>query len=417
MTDHEADESMTTLPTGRPRSGPGAETCTPAAPGGLTAPSLMGPGGVIARLLPYLIAFSVLLIGSTGCSLVSLKTPEKPLSARDLNARILTHEFSARFIVAVEQTADDVSAGTEDSAVRLNALRWKIAAATASQRAATQMAPMMSLLDMWALTLQMHEYLARGAGRSLFGGQQSRAVELSASMAGEAEALARRLMTPEEFDTSQRFVGGYAQAHPLASLNFSRASIVDVWTRETGAKVKLVDSLGTVPEAMAEAGDLLRMYGDTAPSQVLWRAQLAAQESGISGKEFQTAFQRLDERLARLSAMADSTPDLVNGVVRDVRKRVDLSWNEMMAAIHTEGAALSASVKAERQAATDAVDAERAAVAADAARIASQVIRDAGDQARRLVRETLLLVALLAVVILGLPFTAGYYVGRARRNS
>lgn len=124
---------------------------------------------------------------------------------------------------------------------------------------------------------------------------------------------------------------------------------------------------------------------------------------------------RLDERFARLSAMADSTPALVNDVVRDAGKRFDVSWAEMMGTMRNERLALSATVSAERQAAVEALDKERAAVDADAARVASQVISDAGKQARLLVREVLLLAMGLALVILGLPFAAGYWLGRARR--
>lgn len=370
----------------------------------------------LARRMVCAAALAAMMTSVSGCSLVSLKSPEKPLSARDLNARILTHEFSARFTAAVEQSADEMSAGTEDPVVRLNVLRWKIAATGASQRAATQIAPMMSLLDTWALTVQMSEYFANGTGQSLFGAQQPRAVALAAKLAAEAKDLARGLTASEEFEIDRRFIDEYARANPIESLSFARASIVDVWTHDTGAKVKLVDSLGTVPEAMAEARDLVRIYGDTAPSQVLWRAQLAALESGISGKDAQAALRRLNERMERLSAMADAAPELVNGIVRDARKRVDASWAEIMGTVHTEETALSAGIRAEREAAVDAVDRERAAVATDAARLASQVIRDAGEEARRLVRETMLLAIALAVVVLGLPFVAGYFVGRARRS-
>jgi hypothetical protein len=51
-----------------------------------------------------------------------------------------------------------------------------------------------------------------------------------------------------------------------------------------------------------------------------------------------------------------------------------------------------------------------------ATRIASQAIREAGEQARTLVREALLAFIAMAVVLLGLPFAAGYFVGRARRS-
>jgi hypothetical protein len=64
----------------------------------------------------------------------------------------------------------------------------------------------------------------------------------------------------------------------------------------------------------------------------------------------------------------------------------------------------------------DQLDLERTAVAADAARIANDVVREAGAEVRRLVREALALLIVLALVVLGLPFGAGYFVGRARRG-
>jgi hypothetical protein len=89
----------------------------------------------------------------------------------------------------------------------------------------------------------------------------------------------------------------------------------------------------------------------------------------------------------------------------------------MMDTMRSERVALSATVGTERQAAVEALDQERAAIDADAARIASQVISDAGKQARLLVREAVLLAIALAIVVLGLPFAAGYLLGRARRSA
>ena len=115
--------------------------------------------------------------------------------------------------------------------------------------------------------------------------------------------------------------------------------------------------------------------------------------------------------------MADSTPGLVDGVVRDAGRRFDAAWIEFMATVRAERTALSTTLDAERQAAMADLDRERAAVDADAARLAGQVIDQAGRQARMLVREALLLVVALAVVVLGLPFAAGYALGRGRRST
>jgi hypothetical protein len=372
-------------------------------------------GAALLRSLRRAAACAVLLASIASCSLISVKSPEKPLSTRDLNARLLTHEYSGHFIAAVEQSADQISAASADPAVRLNALRWKIAASAKSERAASQVVPMMGLLDTWALSVQMQQYLADGAGRAVFASQQPLAVSLAEQLAAQAQDLARRLTTPDEFDHDQRFIDDYARAHPIQSLQFARVSIMDLWAQDSGAQVRLVDSLGTVPEALADAGDLVRMYGDTAPSQMIWNAQLAVLESGLSGKELQAALQRLDEHLAALSAVADQTPALIKSEVRDVDTRFNASWAEMIGALHTEGRTLSGSMSTERQATVQALDVERAAVTADAARIASQVIVEAGEQARHLLREALFIVIAIAVVLLGLPFAAGYLVGRARR--
>lgn len=357
----------------------------------------------------------MLCLGLLGCSLVSLKSPEKPLSARDLNARILTHEFAVRFAAAVQHSADDIAAVSTDPQVRVNTLRWKIAATTASLQAAGQMAPMLGLLDTWALTVQMNEFLDTGAGKSLFAAQQPAAVALSALLVQEATGMVQRVTGTEEFERDQQFVRDYSQLHPIDSLDFERASMVTQWTSETGAKNKLVDSLGTVPEALSQAGDLLRMYGDAGPSQVLWKAQLTATQSGISEADVRAVFARLDEHLAQLTALAQTTPQLVNASVRDVRQQFDAAWARMLTSMHEESQSLAATVSTERQAAAQAVDIERTALAADASRLAQQMISQAGDEVRRLVRQALLLVIVLALVILGLPFAAGYLVGRARR--
>jgi hypothetical protein len=386
------------------------------------APLLTASGAAGSRrrvaplsLLTRLAAAGWLMSCVAGCSLLSIKSPEKPLSPRDLNARILTREYSARFIGAVEHTADEIDAARGDPGTHLNALRWKIAASSKSQRAAGQMAPMMGVLDSWALSVQMSDYFASGAGKDLFGAQQPLAATLSASLARDAQDLAQRLSTPEEFAKYRSFIEDYVRAHPFDSLQFERASVVELWARDNGGGAKLVDSLGTVPEALADTGDRLRMYGETGPRQLLWEAQLAVQESGVTGADLHTALDRLDERMARFTAIVDAAPKNFNVAVREAGLRFDSSLNEMMRDVRTEGVTLSDMLNTQRQTALDALDVQRTALAADASKISTQVIGEVGEEVRRLVRQALMLVIALVIVLLGVPFAAGYLVGRARR--
>lgn len=364
----------------------------------------------------------MLALALTSCSLVSLKSPERPLSARDLNARILTRELSAQFVGAVSRCADDIAASEHDPAVLDNALRWEIASVGESRRAATRLAPMMGLLDTWALAAQLQAFTAAGGGGgALFGAHQQAVRELSANYAFDAQSLAQRLLAPHDFAAWQAFVGKYVREHPLADLGFARASVVELWSREQGGDARLVDSLGTIPEALADAADRIEIYGDTVPSQVMRKTQLALRESGYSGGDVRAAIRELNARLERLTAVAESTPGLVRGAEAEVRAslgevldRVDASSRTAAEAVHAERVALFADLQRERAAVMAELDVQRQALAADAARISSRVVQDTGAQLRELAAEVLLLLIVLAVVVLGLPFAAGYMVGRAR---
>jgi hypothetical protein len=351
-----------------------------------------------------------------------VKTPERPLSARDLNARILTRELSSQFVAAVERGADGIAAVEHDPVLLINSLRWEIGAVTESRRAATQIVPMMSLLDTWALAVQMKTFVsAGGTGAALFGEHQGAVRAVVDDYSTGAEALARRLIEPSRFSQYQGFVESYTREHPLLDLRFARASVVELWSRESGTQVKLADSLGTIPEAMADFADRLEIYGDTVPSQVMWRTQLALREAGYTRDDVRLALSQLDQHLGRLTVVAESSPELVRSSLDEMRRtlfqaidRVDASSARMLIALGVQRAQLAADVHSERAAVLSAVDVQRRAIALDAARIAEQAVKAYGEQVRRLAREIVLLLILFTIVVLGLPFLAGYWVGRAR---
>jgi hypothetical protein len=376
------------------------------------------------RVCLYGLVGIALLTGVAGCSLISLKTPEKPLSTEDLNTRILTREQTSQFRTAVERCGQNIVNTEQDQAVLENGLRWEIAALSASRSAETQLAPKMGLLDSWALALQMKAFVAEGApGGALFGTHQPTVREISDAYADGMQTLGKRLMSADDFNAYQVFVTSYARDYPLHDLSFDRPSVVELWSKEKGTKTKLVDSMGTIPEAMEDTAQRLQIYGDTAPIQAVRATQLALLRSGYSRQEMQAAIKQLDERLDRLTAVAESAPELVQGAedqfrqnLHEVLNRLDAESNNMSATLHREREALFAELQQERVALLAAVDTQRQAFAQDASRLAGQVVTDSGHEIRRLVAEALLLLILVAIVLLGLPFAAGYLVGRARHR-
>jgi hypothetical protein len=97
-----------------------------------------------------------------------------------------------------------------------------------------------------------------------------------------------------------------------------------------------------------------------------------------------------------------------------VSDRFDDSWALLMGTVQHEREELAANIREERQAAVLAFDSQRAALAKDAVLVADRAIASGGTQVRALARDMVLYGVLLYLVLLGLPFVAGYFVGRLR---
>jgi hypothetical protein len=375
----------------------------------------------VGRMLLLCIGLMPMLLA---CSLFSIRMPDKPLPQRELNARMLTREFAEKFSATIAVAADNIATRSTDPEVQLNTLRWKLGASKASQHAATQVAPLMALLDTWALTEQMRQFFATGGGANLFGTDQEGVRELAERLAADAQRLARGVNSAEELSRYQNFVGRFAAEHPLADLGFVRISVVDQWVAETNQQASLLETVGSVSQSMSDVSDRVRMFGERAPSQAVWEARLALGESDLGRADFGRALAKADESLDRLSRLAESGPEQLRAGIGDLRTsmlvvsdRFDESWAQMVRSVREEREQLAQSVREQREAAVLAFDAQRVAFVQDARGAADQAIVSAGVQMRSLVREAMLYGILLYIVILGMPFAAGYGVGRLRAKA
>ena len=355
------------------------------------------------------------------CSLISLKTPGKPLSQRELNTRLQTREYADSFQRTIAGAADQIAAQSSDPDVQLAALQWKVRAASASRHAATQTSPPMGLLDSWALSAQMQEFLTGGAGSEVFGAEQGIARTAVAPLLQDIVGIARELSPPEDFAKYETFVGDYVRDAPLTSLDLVRDSVVDRWTELTGQRATLISTVGTAPEVVSDFADRLRLYGDQLPSETLWQTQLAFRQAGYGAQDWQDAMNRLNDSLGDVGRLAQASPDLLHGSVDDLRgilfgatDRLDQSWMEMLRAMHVEREALAQNIRQERSSVVAAVGVQRAAMMKDAERIAAHAVETSAREVRGLIRELAAYAITAMIVVLGLPFAGGYFLGRAR---
>jgi hypothetical protein len=98
----------------------------------------------------------------------------------------------------------------------------------------------------------------------------------------------------------------------------------------------------------------------------------------------------------------------------DIADRFDQSSTRLTQSLHDELLTLTRTVREERVAISGTFDAQRAAFMQDAAQVANQVTESSWRHIGRLGREFALYWLLTVILVLGMPFVAGYLVGRAQ---
>lgn len=142
--------------------------------------------------------------------------------------------------------------------------------------------------------------------------------------------------------------------------------------------------------------------------------------------------ERLDTGLKAVIALAETSPELAAQAARELQRelgpsldQLDRRWGQSLVTLAEQReavvedleriqASVAETLRVEREALTAAVDQQRGAIMDEAGVIAADVTDRALEKVRATLRDALLLLIVLAVVVLGLPFGAGYLVGRTR---
>ena len=180
-------------------------------------------------------------------------------------------------------------------------------------------------------------------------------------------------------------------------------------------------AVGTVAQALGDVSDRMRIYREQVPVMSLWQAERTLDRAGVDAASYRAALRNIDAQLAKISTLADTTPALAHEAIAELRgsllavsDRLDGSLMQMLRTVRVEREALAANIATEREGVTAEFDVERARISEDAAQITARAVDTSWRELRKLVREALLLMILLTLLVFGLPFAAGYVVGRRR---
>jgi hypothetical protein len=369
---------------------------------------------MIRRAAP-LLAASLL----AGCSLLTIKSPEVPLTPLEQETRLLTRDYAAHYATAITRLIDEAAAADDDPAAKVTALKFKLGAVSEITRASTGLAPAPSLIDTWAFTVQVRDFLESPAAAEGFGAGQADLRRGSGELAAEADELARRLLGAD-YGRSKAFVATYARQHPLTSWDMARPSVLSTLAAVPHEKNPL-HAAGTVAQALGDVSDRVRIYSERVPSMGLWEAELALGRSGFDADDYRAALRNVDAQLERISKLAETSPEMLHQAIGDLRQglndtstRLDAAALHLVRQLGEEREKLAVEVAAERASLVTAFDDQRGKMTMDAAQIADHAVETSWRELHTLVREAFAFAIVLALVLLGLPFAAGYAVGRRR---
>ena len=254
--------------------------------------------------------------------------------------RVRMHEYSITFAAEVDLTATAIERRAADSAVRRNALLWKVRAIPEMRKACFRLEAVSALVDAWIFARQMDQLFTEGAGAGAFGTFQPEAVEVSRRLVQQMREIGGSIaVSPEataEFE--RKFIDPWLAEHPLRDITFVRESPIARFAEQSRARGDMFQSVGTMEDLAVSLSQQARIYLADLPRQVrgevdLIRSDMLASEDLASMQgDLHTSAAAAD----RIAATAEALSPLVLNERRVVLEEVSRQRALVMDAISVE---------------------------------------------------------------------------------
>ncbi|WP_060982271.1 hypothetical protein [Vibrio splendidus] len=379
----------------------------------------------------------VLSIVLSGCSLLEVKLDSQttPLTQQELNARLMTREYAKMFFTKVEDSADLIAQSypADDTLHQSYVLLWKIHAEQGLQQAAYQTSPMSALIDTWVFTAQMNQFYAQGEGADLF--KTNDAVDTARFLDQEAEKLAKGVLSSSDFKKSKAFVAEFVASNSFNDLTFRTTPAYREWLAYLGKdESQIVQSLGTMPEAMSDASDRLSLMADQTPKLMSWKAELVAMNSSLTGEDLSMTLESLRQTSASMQDFIENNPEYMQTLASIMSTEMQPLLNDLsdktdqkLAMLSDERVALEKMVTREREALVEMIAKERIEIAGivtserelftqDLDRVSQEVVVLAIDKLMELIKGVIIYFILFILVVFFAPLGIGYWLGKRTAN-
>ena len=364
---------------------------------------------------PHLAAtLAALLAGLalTSCSLLkfTISSGDEPLPKEQMRLRTMTRGFYYDLTNEVARTADSIAAAAPRTSTKLAAIRWKIDATRAASSAALQ-----ALADTWIFCRSMERYFDAQPDSLLFDAQTPLARDAAARLARRARRLAEELLSGERYELMERFVDRYLELNPPEKGEPAAADTSLAWIEFLEANGLEADlATGTVAEVLADASDKVSGQSRQLANSVGWSKQMLElrMEQDSLRTRLGAQLDSLERGFERLVVVAEHMPEISDHMLEEIRMQATqlirtLNYSVDNAFMQFDG---------QRTALEHYITTERQAVIDQLHRAAEETVQTALNAVPGMIGRIVFYVVAGLVVLLGLPFLAGFWLGGLRQK-
>ena len=369
---------------------------------------------------PHLAAtLAALLAGLalTSCSLLkfTISSGDEPLPKEQMRLRTMTRGFYYDLTNEVARTADSIAAAAPRTSTKLAAIRWKNDATRAASSAALQTLPEVALADTWIFCRSMERYFDAQPDSLLFDAQTPLARDAAARLARRARRLAEELLSGERYELMERFVDRYLELNPPEKGEPAAADTSLAWIEFLEANGLEADlATGTVAEVLADASDKVSGQSRQLANSVGWSKQMLElrMEQDSLRTRLGAQLDSLERGFERLVVVAEHMPEISDHMLEEIRMQATqlirtLNYSVDNAFMQFDG---------QRTALEHYITTERQAVIDQLHRAAEETVQTALNAVPGMIGRIVFYVVAGLVVLLGLPFLAGFWLGGLRQK-
>lgn len=348
----------------------------------------------------------------SGCSLlkVSVSTGE-PLPETDMQLRMATRGFYRNFQNKMVEVADSVARLSGNTTLKMRTLQWKIQITRMGISAAMQSIPEVSALETWMLYNNLSETCEKQPDSLLFFQYTPVFQEVISHTEKAYEQLLSDILPESRFDLMRDFVQEHTQVIAWNDKSTTSSYWMD-WINYLKAKgMEYNYPVGSVSEAVAEVGGKMEGYAGQLSNNLSWRINLLdyqMREDSIY-TSLNAQIDSLNRDFERITLVMEHFPEISDHMMAELNGHVQTILGSFNNLINSSFANFDYQ-RAELQ---TYISQEREQLMADFHVTAEDIVQAVLDSLPRLVGKIICWIILFLLVLLGVPLTIGFLLGKA----